>query len=1180
MGEVYEAIDHDGAGRVALKTLPHVEPRALQRFKREFRVLRELRHPGLVAMHDLVRDESGWFFTMERIDGVALRQYLRPGGRSLVRTMTGTAPDGEPCLRRSGIVELGAPVDEQRLADAIRQLCDALAHVHAHGLVHRDVKPSNVVVDQRGQLVLLDFGVISDQARRDGRAGTAAYMAPEQAAGAAVGTAADLYAVGLILLESLTGRVALSGERRAMLEARARAEPPIAELDTCAARSPRAARLAELAAALLAHRPEERPDARDVVRRLATTAPLAVRARWRAPVFVGREEELAALDQAGERARAGACAVAVLGEPGIGKTALVREFAARAARTGVLVLAGRSSERELVPFRAVDGMLDQLAEYLGALAPEERASLAPDDAAPLAAAFPVMAEVLGSPAASPAPPGEQRRRMFACFRRLLAALAERLQVVLVLDDAQWADEDGTALLAHALQTPAPPILLVLTARGGAPPPIAAAIGLPCETVALGPLPDDAARALVEQLADGAGPAAIAEAAGGHPLFIEELVLDGDGEHPRAIDQLLGRRVSALPADARRVLQLVTVGRQVPRAVLAAATDVELGPALTRLHALRLISSGERGSALTVEPYHARVRDVVSDMVDGDALREHHRALARAYEARGAAGPEELAAHWAGAGEFGAARGHAEAAARQAHAALAFDRAARWYRRARELAALAGAPSSDIARLDACLGDVLVDAGRGRDAAAALLLAAAEGDPSGLRRRAAEQLLLAGDIDAGLAVLRGELRAVGLAMPSRWLALPTLAMRRLQVAARGLEPRGPIRAEPDRLSRIDLSWTLAHGLAMVDTLAGADFQSRHLLLALESGEPYRLTRALALEASYLAALRGDEDRSRRALAGARRAADATGSAHARALVEVASCIAAFFRGRYREALAAGLDAEQRLLTMRGAFWELGIARHHALLALVYLGELRQVSERAAALIEDARVRGDRYGEVYLRTGVAPFLHLAADEPSACRDDAIAAGNEWAQPRWRVQIYATMMAVGQAALYTGDPAAALAAVDTRWPALARSLLLDIGLLRVESFRLRARAHLAAAHHATGRERRRHLRRARRYTRRVARERGIPGGPFAELLAAAIAHLGGDDQAALARLDAAERSFAAADMSLMACVSRRSRGLLLGGDHGAARVAAEDGWMRGQAIQSPERFARMLAPGFGPG
>ena len=162
------------------------------RFKREFRTLLGVAHPNLITLYELIYDGKNWFLTMELLEGVNFLQYVRGEALTTARW--------------------------DRLREAARQLATGIAWLHAAGKLHRDIKPTNVIVTREGRVVLLDFGLVVEQgfdglhqSTEQHILGTAAYMAPEQAVGLPVSSAADWYSVGVMLFEALTGRVPFLG---------------------------------------------------------------------------------------------------------------------------------------------------------------------------------------------------------------------------------------------------------------------------------------------------------------------------------------------------------------------------------------------------------------------------------------------------------------------------------------------------------------------------------------------------------------------------------------------------------------------------------------------------------------------------------------------------------------------------------------------------------------------------------------------------------------------------------------------------------------------------------------------------------------------------------------------------------------------------------------------------------
>src|SRR5712664_2042225 len=184
MGEVYRAEDLKLGQIVALKFLPEMlsqDAAALARFHAEVRTARQVSHPNVCRVFDIGEADGTLFLTMEYVDGEDLASVVRRIGR--------LSPD--------------------KATEIARQICAGLAAAHERGVIHRDLKPANVMLDGAGKIRITDFGLASIAASLQGaevRAGTPAYMAPEQLAGREVSTKSDLYSLGLILYEILTGK--------------------------------------------------------------------------------------------------------------------------------------------------------------------------------------------------------------------------------------------------------------------------------------------------------------------------------------------------------------------------------------------------------------------------------------------------------------------------------------------------------------------------------------------------------------------------------------------------------------------------------------------------------------------------------------------------------------------------------------------------------------------------------------------------------------------------------------------------------------------------------------------------------------------------------------------------------------------------------------------------------------
>jgi eukaryotic-like serine/threonine-protein kinase len=324
MGVVYEAVDLQRGSRVALKTLRALDAAGLLRFKDEFRALQDLQHPNLISLGELIEEHGQWFFTMELVAGVDFLEHVRKGvissresSGSMVSdaaaadTMTQTELHGDirnlpGATPSSGVPALtvrGHAIDEPRLRAALRQLAAGLVALHEAGKVHRDIKPSNILVTPEGRVVVLDFGLVTESrphahSTDANVVGTAAYMAPEQAASKPIGPAADWYSVGVVLYEALTGALPFDGTPLGILMSKQLNEAPAPQ-----ATDPRVPDdLNRLCVELLRFDPAKRPSGEEIARRLGMEEPstrmVSMLPGSQSSAFIGRARELAALRSA------------------------------------------------------------------------------------------------------------------------------------------------------------------------------------------------------------------------------------------------------------------------------------------------------------------------------------------------------------------------------------------------------------------------------------------------------------------------------------------------------------------------------------------------------------------------------------------------------------------------------------------------------------------------------------------------------------------------------------------------------------------------------------------------------------------------------------------------------------------------------------------------------------------
>jgi hypothetical protein len=371
-----------------------------------------------------------------------------------------------------------------------------------------------------------------------------------------------------------------------------------------------------------------------------------------------------------------------------------------------------------------------------------------------------------------------------------------------------------------------------------------------------------------------------------------------------------------------------------------------------------------------------------------------------------------------------------------------------------------------------------------------------------------------------------------------------------------------------------------GLGIVDTVRGADFQTRNLLWALAAGEPYRIARALAVEAGYSAA-EGQKARRRteRLLAAADTLARRIDHPHAIGLSTMTAGVADFLDGawaRGQQRCEAAVEIFRERCT--GAAWELDSATFFVLWSLLYRGRFAELARCVPTLLREAQERGDRFAATNLRSSFMPLLCLAEDRPLDGRHEGERSMRRWSRQGFHLQHYNfEMFANPQISLYLGDGAAAHRAMVERWPALRASMLPMIQHLRIEALHTRARAALGAAVGAPASARDSLLRAAARDARRIAREGTSWSRPWSELVRAGIAAASGDPPEAIRRAARAAAGFERADMALYAAAARRRWGELVGGDEGQRVVTEADAVLRAEKIENPEQMVATLAPGF---
>ncbi|MFC3535731.1 diguanylate cyclase [Couchioplanes azureus] len=615
-------------------------PGTLLAFSREAALLACVDHPGVVRAYAAGRYEDGPALVTELLDGRSLADLLADG-----------------------------PLPQERVLRLATELAQALAAAHRTGLVHRDIKPHNIMVPAQGHAKLIDFGLAmlgQDLDTADKTVGTFLYCSPEQSGmlKRPVDGRSDLYSLGVVLFQCLTGRPPFSAPDVGEL-LRLHTTAPVPELGPGIDPA-----LAEVVTRLLAKDPDDRyqsPTALLAALRAAAggadPAPAdAATPRW--PLF-GRDAEIRQLTERWLRARAGAGGAAVVrGPAGSGRSSLAAEVAAAAA--GATVLSGRCAEGEAVPLgglrAALEGHLDAVArlERPARDAAQERIRTAAAGVGPglIAGLSPRLAAMLGD---APATASDGRDdRLLAAVAVFLSELARAGDgLLLVLDDVQWLDAASRRVLAMLGPDLATlPLLVLLTELDGAARPLTELGAALDTTVRCEPLGADATAALIASRLPGARVpdalvAHVAALADGSPLaqvaYLLQLVdagllvplwgewyLDAAGAEglPVASDagSLIVARLEGVADDVREVLAAASVvGGRFRQEVLTAVCGLPAGTVAAALGTAvirRIVEIREGGRYGFV---HTALRDALLADVAPERRRRLHAAAADALD---------------------------------------------------------------------------------------------------------------------------------------------------------------------------------------------------------------------------------------------------------------------------------------------------------------------------------------------------------------------------------------------------------------------------------------------------------------------------------------------------------------------------------------------------------------------
>jgi hypothetical protein len=801
-------------------------------------------------------------------------------------------------------------------------------------------------------------------------------------------------------------------------------------------------------------------------------------------------------------------------------------------------------------------------------------------------------------------PKELRARAFAALKELFRRLADRMPLVLFIDDLQWGDVDSAQLIRELLRAPEPPAIhMVLSYRSGE------AAQSPClqtllaqrresddfemHELVLQPLSEGESVELARRLLGTdlmAATHGLGAESQGNPHMLAELVRHvarreqsgtASGDTQRGLvtfERALMTRVGELSAGARMLLELLSVaGRPVPEENLAFVSSfgIDMQQAVTELRGAKLVRGVGPHARRAIETYHDRVREAVVAAMDPDRLELWHKRLASTFEATGEGDLEAIVEHLIGAGDSKRAQIYAIRAATQAAEALAFEKAARLFAIAVENQDDQGWGHELLVRW----ADALVNAGRGRQAAAVYFEAArASGEPeaSVFRRKAGLQLFANGYEAEALELLGGTLEQLGVGIPASLAAgAPELTALRARIAERGfaITARGAAAIAPAQLEAADDLGTLALYLAQADPDRALPLVARYVLAALELGEPMRAVRGLCLyHVAIDAPLSRIEGSARQgALAAAETIERAFDHPDVHARVLVARGLDALGEGELKPALRALSQAEELLRTRcPGSAPETRMcqtAMAYLLVSFYQFERLRGIEQWA----EDAEDHEDLLATTRLRL-LTTLATLAADLPARAERNINQTAARWGHARFDL----TGLAHGQArallALYRGDVEACRALAKS-WEPFFESTLAALPLLRGEVLLLRARAALVVAR-ADAAESSAWLERVEADAWAAAELRLACLESRVRLLQAGVTAQRGDTATALELLtEVLTDSADLPDRELVRAAAALRKGELLGGADGEALAAHAESALRALGVANPKSFVRLV-------
>ena len=1019
-GFVYRAFDQNSQRHCALKLLLPAKYEDLIRNKLGFRRMSSLRHPGLLHVDRIYQLDRYTAFSMEEIEGMTLDRWRQ----SLLQSLR-----VEPSGRLSDNLADRISGAYQQLLDLTRQYAAALAMMHSHGLVHRDIKPQNLMVDANGHGRVIDYGLVGTinlendpMGFRDYLVGPQHYFAPETLWDQFYLPASDIFSLGLVVLETLQwldqesqrdGAQAGSSIERSPANREDDEEKINEVFEVLSASVPGI--LLEACQEMLSQDPGDRPSAIELTRLGSTATPSALSME---SSITGRDDELRLCYQwidsifEGDVGR-----LHVEGVSGIGKTRLIDEVEnfIKSKRWGQAFRA-KCRRGENHPLQAFDQICDAIAtRYMRS--DREVMEVDPVSTEILHRAFPVLNKVVQA-SMSVDPARKDSRRLDALEAGV--RLSEQLRIVgpliLIIDDSQWADQDSLNILDRLQTVSGGSLGIITTSR----PDEDRQLVPPDVFLSLSELSEDAAKLILTNAARRCRlPVSeeliqrIVDAAAGNPFCLidfseefrpggvfHEALSNADNRHEcfaaetkgtPDLSQLWRNRFSRLSAEAKSVLALiVTAGQAVSMAQLVELThrEFKLDQIVSELAQQRLVQDDATG-AECISIIHDGVAEGLLHAMEKESTRACHRAWGELLSNQN--DDEHLAARIAGH-FFNAelpyeAIPYAIKAAAIAERYVAQTEAARWH--ARVIPFFSGSE-----RLEK-IGQAAVkfaEADRPSEAAHYFQMLASElEEDEGVEHRIAATILLmrSGRFDVARGQLRELCQLLGLPVSKPdWLSklrlLAVASSYKLEKFTKKVLKSRRVSENVHQRKRIDFCLEVARALSMFDNLHAAELNLAGTIDASRFGSESQRIIAEAGEAVFGCYDRGQTRiRSEMALQELLPRAIANGDKKAIGDVWAAIVHSHSFALRWKQVQGSLEICMQHYRSQaKPVRFEIAHTRWQESWALWNLGRWTSMIELSSELQESAKHRNDLFEWMSFSGGLGASAWLALDQVKEC------------------------------------------------------------------------------------------------------------------------------------------------------------------------------------------------------